>query len=266
MKRAEGKVALVTGAVSGIGRATAAALADEGAEVIVADVDLGGAEETRRLIAEAGGRAEVIALDVSSEAAWSGVTDRLRQRGGALHILVNNAGLCIRASVLEMSLEAWRRQNAVNLDGVFLAVKACLPLIAASGGGSIVNISSVAGLKGVVGLSGYCASKGGVRLFTKAVALECAQARNGVRVNSIHPGAIETPIWVKMQNDGVLPADTNSNETAMERTRSASAKFTPMGHAGEPQDIAEGVVYLCSDAARYVTGAELVIDGGVYAG
>jgi NAD(P)-dependent dehydrogenase (short-subunit alcohol dehydrogenase family) len=165
-----------------------------------------------------------------------------------------------------MDLDAWRRQNLVNLDGVFLGTKAAIPLISASGGGSIVNMSSVAGLKGVAGLSGYCASKGGVRLFTKAVALECAEARNKVRVNSIHPGAIETPIWVKMLHGGVMPPMSNSVDEIMTETRAISARVTPMGSPGAPEDIAEGVVYLCSDAARFVTGAELVIDGGVYAG
>jgi NAD(P)-dependent dehydrogenase (short-subunit alcohol dehydrogenase family) len=148
-----------------------------------------------------------------------------------------------------------------------LGTKAALPLMVASGGGSIVNISSVAGLKGIPGLSGYCATKGGVRLFTKAVALECAQAGNGVRVNSIHPGGIETPIWIKMANEGELPeAGLNSSAQVMDAAREATARATPMGVAGAPDDIAAGVLYLCSDAARFVTGTELVIDGGVYAG
>jgi NAD(P)-dependent dehydrogenase (short-subunit alcohol dehydrogenase family) len=166
-----------------------------------------------------------------------------------------------------MSLELWRKQMAVNLDGMFIGTKAALPLIARSGGGSIVNISSVAGIKGIAGMSGYCASKGGVRLFTKAVALECAQAKNGVRVNSIHPGAIETPIWLKLGHDGELPEGGRGiNEDRMEQVRAAGAAATPVGHAGMPADIAAGVVFLCSDASRFVTGTELVIDGGVMAG
>jgi NAD(P)-dependent dehydrogenase (short-subunit alcohol dehydrogenase family) len=181
-------------------------------------------------------------------------------------VLVNNAGLCISAPVMETTLETWRRQMAVNLDGVFLGCRAALALMTRSGGGAIVNMSSVAGLKGVVGLTGYCASKGGVRLFTKALALECAAARNGIRVNSIHPGAIETPIWVKMQHGGDLPAGVNSIADEMAATRAGAAGATPLGFAGAPEDIAEGVVYLVSDAARFVTGTELVIDGGVWAG
>jgi NAD(P)-dependent dehydrogenase (short-subunit alcohol dehydrogenase family) len=266
MQRVGGKTALVTGAASGIGRACALALAREGAAVVASDVDTAGAEDTCRLIADDGGEAWPQALDVSQEGAWTDAIARVAARHGALHILVNNAALCIRASLMDMTLENWRRQNAVNLDGVFLGTKAALPLIAASGGGSIVNISSVAGLKGIPGLSGYCASKGGVRLFTKAVALECAEARNQVRVNSIHPGSIETPIWVKMLHGGVMPPGSNSVDQLMDDVRAASAQATPLGASGAPEDIAEGVLYLCSDGARFVTGAELVIDGGVFAG
>ncbi len=265
--RVEGKVAMVTGAASGIGRGCAIALAREGAKVIVADVDTEGARETCRLIDTYGGEARARPLDVTDEAAWAGAVEDVRREGAGLHILVNNAALCIRASVLEMTLEAWRRQASVNLDGVFLGVRAALPLIAESGGGSIVNISSVAGLKGVAGLSGYCATKGGVRLFTKAVALECAQARNGVRVNAVHPGSIETPIWVKMGNGGEMP-DIGANAVGriMDEIRTIGAEVTPLGFSGAPEDIAQAVLYLCSEAARFVTGAELVIDGGVYAG
>ena len=265
--RVAGKTALVTGAASGIGRGCALALAREGARVIVADLDTEGARETCRLIDAEGGDARTQALDVTEEADWAEAALGLRREGAGLDILVNNAALCIRASVLEMSLEAWRRQASVNLDGVFLGVRATLPLMVESGGGSIVNISSVAGLKGVAGLSGYCATKGGVRLFTKAVALECAQARNGVRVNSVHPGSIETPIWVKMGNDGEMPkVGANSIEHIMDEIRTVAAEVTPLGFSGAPEDIAEAVLYLCSAAARFVTGAELVVDGGVYAG
>jgi len=267
MRRVDGKVALVTGAASGIGRGCALALAREGASVIVADVDTDGAAETCRIIEAGGGIAAAQYLDVTDEAGWASAVDGLRARGLGLHILVNNAALCIRASVLEMSFEAWKRQTAVNLDGVFLGVRAALPLMTQSGGGSIVNISSVAGLKGVAGLSGYCATKGGVRLFTKAVALECARAGNGVRVNSVHPGSIETPIWVKMANDGRMPAiGADAVERTMEEIRAVSAQITPLGFSGAPEDVAEAVLYLCSDAARFVTGTELIVDGGVYAG
>lgn len=262
----EGRVALVTGAASGIGRACAEALAREGAFVVAADIDAAGLAETCGAIADAGGQARAEALDVAEEADWARVMAGVAGAGRGLHILINNAALCIHMPLKDMTLATWRRQNAVNLDGVFLGTRAALEPMARSGGGSIVNISSVAGLKGIAGLSGYCASKGGVRMFTKAVALECAAERNGIRVNSIHPGSIETPIWVKMQNGGDLPEGSNSLDEMMAETRSAAAAATPLGFSGAPEDIAAGVIYLCSDAARFVTGSELVIDGGVYAG
>jgi NAD(P)-dependent dehydrogenase (short-subunit alcohol dehydrogenase family) len=267
MDRLRGKVALVTGAASGIGRACAESLAAEGARVVVADVD----ESTGRAVSDAltarGRDARFVALDVTDEAAWASAIARVRSELGALHVLVNNAGICIAAPLLELSYASWRRQLAVNLDGVFLGTKAALPLMAASGGGSIVNISSVAGLQGVPGLSGYCATKGGVRLFTKAVAIECAQARNGVRVNSIHPGGIETPLWAKMASDGLAPAPNDpSIPSRMEGARAAAVAATPLGVVGTPADIASGVVYLASDEARFVTGIELTIDGGTSAG
>jgi NAD(P)-dependent dehydrogenase (short-subunit alcohol dehydrogenase family) len=267
MSQMKGKVALVTGAGSGIGRGTAIALAEAGATVIAADVDEKGGRETCAAIAEAGGKARFQKLDVTREADWEALIASIGREFDRLDVLVNNAGICISKPVLEMSLELWRKQMAVNLDGVFIGTKAALPLMARAGGGSIVNISSVAGIRGIAGLAGYCASKAGVHLFTKAVALECARAKNGVRVNSIHPGAIETPIWLKLGHDGELPPGEHGvNEDRMEQVRANSARVTPVGHAGVPADIAAGVVFLASDAARFVTGTELVIDGGVAAG
>lgn len=264
MGRMDGKVALVTGAGGGIGRACALALGREGARVFASDVDDAGLAETCRMAS--GAWVEALRLDVTSEAAWAEAIATIDRQARALHALVNNAGLCISAPLAETTTEIWRRQMAVNLDGPFFGTRAAVPLIARSGGGAVINVSSVAGLNGVPGLTGYCATKGGVRLLTKAVALECAHAGNGVRVNSVHPGAIETPIWAKMQSGGVLPRGSNSVDELMAAAREASVAATPVGHAGAPEDIAEGVVYLCSDAARFVTGAELVIDGGVHAG
>ncbi len=262
MGRLNGRLALVTGAASGIGRACAVAMAKEGARVIVTDIDADGADKTCALIAAEGGSARFHPHDVTSEESWTAVLAGLDR----LHVLVNNAGLCIAAPLAATAYETWRRQLAVNLDGVFLGTRLAMPLLEKSGNGAIVNISSVAGLKGIAGLSAYCASKGGVRLFTKAVALECAQAANNVRVNSVHPGAIETPIWAKMANGGALPADAERCRDAMAAARAASAAATPVGFAGTPDDIARGVVFLASDEARFVTGTELVIDGGVMAG
>jgi NAD(P)-dependent dehydrogenase (short-subunit alcohol dehydrogenase family) len=156
-----------------------------------------------------------------------------------------------------MSLEGWRRQQSINVEGVFLGVKHGLPRLRRSGGGSIINMSSLAGLKGAANLSSYCASKGAVRLFTKAVALECAAAQDGVRVNSVHPGIIETAIWNAIGGGGGGPNRLDLDAVA--------AVTTPLGVKGWPEDIAAGVVYLASDESRYVTGSELVIDGGMSA-
>jgi NAD(P)-dependent dehydrogenase (short-subunit alcohol dehydrogenase family) len=256
--RVAGKVALVTGGASGIGRGCAEVLAAEGAAVVVTDVQDARGADAVAAIEAAGGRAAYLHHDVTDEAAWAEVIAQVKARHGRLDILVNNAGIAISGSVVEMSLADWRRQTAVNLDGVFLGVKHSIPLMRASGdGGSIVNMSSVAGLKGSATLGGYCATKGGVRLFTKAVAMECANAKDGIRVNSVHPGIIETPIWMSILNPETPGANAPPDLDAM------SAMAVPLGVKGLPQDIANGVLWLASDESRYVTGAELVIDGGL---
>ncbi|THD64099.1 glucose 1-dehydrogenase [Phenylobacterium sp.] len=256
--RVQGKVALVTGGASGIGRGCAELLAAEGAAVLVTDLqdDKGG--ETVAAIQKAGGRAEHLRHDVTDEAAWERVIAHAKDRHGRLDILVNNAGIGLGGSILDMTLADWRKQTAVNLDGVFLGVKHAIPLMRVSGdGGSIINMSSVAGLKGAPNLAGYCATKGGVRLFTKAVAMECANAKDKIRVNSVHPGIIETPIWLGIIN----PATPGVN--APPDLDAISSMAVPLGVKGLPLDIANGVLWLASDESRYVTGAELVIDGGL---
>ena len=200
MDRVKGKIALVTGAASGIGRACALLLAREGAAVVATDVQDDAGRDCVAAIKKDGGDAVYLHHDVANEDAWISVVAETKQRFGRLDVLVNNAGIAIASLVTDMSLADWRRQQSINLDGVFLGVKHALPLMRASGGGSIVNISSLAGLKGSAGLAGYCATKGGVRLFTKAVAMECAAARDQVRVNSVHPGIIETAIWGSIAN------------------------------------------------------------------
>ena len=200
---------------------------------------------------------------MTSEARWAEVVAEVEKRFGRLDILVSNAGIGIAVpSIIEMSLEDWRRQTAINLDGVFLSVKHCLPAMRRSGGGgSIIMMSSLAGLRGAQTLAGYCATKGGVRLFAKAIAMECASFGDGIRVNSVHPGIIDTPIWGKIPTEAA-GSGTNAPIDPGERARLA----TPLGRAGHAMEIAQGVLYLASDASRYVTGTELVIDGGMNAG
>ncbi|MGY8678641.1 glucose 1-dehydrogenase [Bradyrhizobium sp. UFLA05-153] len=258
----EGKVALVTGGASGIGEAVVELLAKEGATVIATDVDdLRGPEVVARII-KAGGKAIFLEQDVTSEERWVEIAAEIAKRYGRLDVLVANAGIGIAVpSIVDMTLADWRKQNAVNLDGVFLSVKHCLPLMRKLGGGSIIMMSSLAGLRGAPGLSAYSATKGGVRLFAKSVAMECAGAGDGIRVNSVHPGIIDTPIWGKIPtgaagNQGNAPIDPE------ERAKLA----TPLARAGQAAEIASGVLYLASDASRYVTGTELVIDGGMNAG
>ncbi|MEW5685423.1 MAG: glucose 1-dehydrogenase [Pseudomonadota bacterium] len=255
--RVEGKVALVTGGASGIGRGAAEKLAAEGATVVVTDVQDHLGEEVAAGIRKAGGKADYLHHDVTSEDAWVEVVAQVKARHGRLDILVNNAGIGLGGSVLEMSLGDWKKQIAVNLDGVFLGVKHSIPLIRSGArGGSVINISSVAGLKGAPNLAGYCATKGGVRLFTKSVAMECAGAQDGIRVNSVHPGIIETPIWTT-----VLGGQPGVN--APPDLDAMSTMAVPLGVKGIPEDIANGILWLASDESRYVTGAELVIDGGL---
>ena len=258
----EGKVALVTGGASGIGEAVVELLAREGATVIATDIDeLRGPEVVAR-IAKGGGKAVFLEQDVTSEERWAEIVAEIAKRFGRLDVLVSNAGIGIAVpSIVDMTLADWRKQNAINLDGVFLSVKHCLPLMRKTGGGSIIMMSSLAGLRGAAGLSAYSATKGGVRLFAKSIAMECAMFGDGIRVNSVHPGIIDTPIWGKIPtgaagNQGNAPIDPE------ERARVA----TPLGRAGQAAEIASGVLYLASNASRYVTGTELVIDGGMNAG
>jgi len=261
MGRVSGKVALVTGGAIGIGRACALALSREGATVVVTDIQTTAGRECAAEIEKAGGETLFLEHDTTSEDAWIAVAAEIKARFGKLHILVNNAGIAVPGLVTEMSLADWKKQHAVNVEGVFLGVKHSLPLMRESGGGSIVNISSLAGLTGAPNLSSYCASKGAVRLFTKAVALECAAARDGVRCNSVHPGIIETAIWGAI-GAGMPNVEPGANRLDLD---AITALATPLGVKGYPEDIAEGVLYLASEESRYVTGTELVIDGGMFA-
>ncbi len=257
MGRVAGKVALVTGGASGIGRGCAELLAKEGASVVITDLQDDKGQALAAEINAAGGKARYLHQDTTSEEGWVSVIADIAGAEGRLDILVNNAGIAITAmSITEMSLADWKKQQAVNVEGVFLGIKHSLPLMRKAGnGGSIINMSSVAGLKGSPTLAGYCATKGAVRLFTKAIAMECANAKDGVRVNSVHPGIIETPIW-----EAIIPtggANTPPDLDAM------STMAVPLGVKGVPLDIANGVLWLASEDSRYVTGMEMVIDGGM---
>ncbi len=256
MGQVQGKVAIVTGGASGIGASCAATLAREGAKVVVTDLDDAGGQA---VVARIGSTSAVfLHQDVSLEESWPSVIEAAERGFGRLDVMVANAGIGIMCRAVEMSLADWRRQTAVNLDGVFLSVKYAVPAMRRAGGGSIVIMSSVAGLRGSAGLAGYCATKGGVRLFAKAVGMECAAAGDNIRINTVHPGVIDTPIWTK------LPGSTRRN-TPIDPHEVAKAGV-PLGRAGDAQDIANGVLFLASDASSYMTGAELVIDGGMTGG
>jgi NAD(P)-dependent dehydrogenase (short-subunit alcohol dehydrogenase family) len=259
----QGKVALVTGGASGIGAACSELLAREGASVVVTDVDELRGPEVVAAIKKVGNEAVFLHQDVTSEPRWIEVVAETMKRYGRLDVLVSNAGIGIGVpSITQMSLEDWRRQTAINLDGVFLSVKHCLPAMRKTPGGSVIMMSSLAGLRGSANLAGYCATKGGVRLFAKAIAMECAMFNDGIRVNSVHPGIIDTPIWGKIPAGAVAPGQNAPSIDPEERAR----LFTPLARAGHAMDIAKGVLYLASDASSYVTGTELVIDGGMNAG
>lgn len=251
MGRVAGKTAIVTGASLGLGRAAATLLAREGARVVLTDLRREeGAEVADRIVSD-GGEAIFLTHDVASEEDWKRVIASAVSRFGRLDILVNNAGVALSAPVESTTLEQWRWLMSINLDGVFLGVKHAVDAMKAKGG-SIINLSSIEGLIGDPNLAAYNASKGGVRLLTKSAALSCAKAGYRIRVNSIHPGYIDTPMvsaYIDAQPDP-------------RAARAAVAALHPLGHIGEPDDIAFGVLYLASDESKFVTGAELVIDGG----
>ncbi len=253
MGRVTDKIALITGAASGIGRATAELMAREGATVVLSDLQDGAGDEAVAAIAGAGGKAQYRHHDVTDEAAWKKIIAEVLADHGRLDILVNNAAVGGNGlPVEEIPLEFWRDTMAVNLDGVFLGLKHGVAAMKEQGG-VIINTSSVLGMVGLPLTAAYAASKGGVRLLTKAVAIECAARGLNIRVNSVHPGFIDTPmVGGAIQRGG--PA-----------RREAILKSQPTGQMGEPADIAEGIVYLASDAAKFVTGSELVIDGGYLA-
>lgn len=250
MPRVANKVAIVTGAAMGIGRASAELLASEGAAVAITDRAAAAGKELNDTLLHAGCRSIFLEHDVSREDHWERVIADVLKAFGRIDILVNNAGVGWFGDVEHTSLDDWHGLLRVNLDGVFLGIKHAIPSMRAAGGGSIINISSIEGLVGDPRLAAYNASKGAVRLLTKSAALYCARER--IRVNSIHPGYIMTPM--------VERALASSDDPAA--MRQAIEALHPVGHMGQPVDVAYAVLYLASDESTFVTGSELVIDGG----
>ena len=245
MTRVEGKVAIITGAASGMGKADAELLAAQGAKVVVTDLN----EVDGQAVADAiGENAIFLRLNVTDEDNWKAVVATTVETFGKLDILVNNAGMIALGNILDTELESWRMINAVNSEGVFLGCKHSIPAMAESGGGSIINMSSVAAIHGQSFVAAYTASKGAVRALTKNIAMFCKEQKNGVRCNSIHPDGVKTPMVVKV---------ATGKDTASQEEIDAIGK---LGNMCEPEDIANLVLYLASDESRFVNGAEMLID------
>lgn len=252
MDRLAGKVALITGGASGIGLAIAARLRAEGAQVVIGDIDRAAGDAVCR----AEPQLHFESLDVTDDGAWRGVTERVLARFGGIDILVNNAGVVTVGTIESISLEEWRRVQGVNVDGTFLGCRHAVRVMRppSGRGGSIINMSSVSGIVGGHNLVAYNAAKGAVRLLTKSVALHCARKGYGIRCNSIHPGFIETG----MLDDLAVGRDP---EALRDKLRAS----VPLGRNGQPEEVAALAAYLASEESSFVTGAELVIDGGVTA-
>lgn len=252
MNRLQDKVAIVTGGAVGIGRATCRALADEGAKVAVTDLQDDAGRKLAGEITNAGGTAEYWHLDVSSEAGVKEVFANVGERFGGIDVLVNNAGIAgVNKPTHEIDKEDWEKVISVNITGVFLCTKHAIPFLKKSKGASVINLSSIYGLVGAADLPPYHASKGAVRLMSKNDAL--LYATDNIRVNSVHPAFIWTPLVEELGNN---------SPDGVEAFREQLDKRHPVGHVGEPEDVAWGIVYLASDEAKFVTGSELVIDGG----
>lgn len=254
MGRVDGKVAIITGAASGFGAATARLLAREGARVVATDRNLAGVEALAR---ESGNGITAMAHDVTREQDWARVVADTEKLHGGIHVLMNNAGVYGSGAAQDIenaTLEEWHFVHGVNTDGVFLGCRAAVPAIARSGGGSIINISSIAGIRGTAHIVAYGASKGAVRQLTKSVAQHCGRKGYRIRCNSIHPGMVRTPLG----NDVLRHNWGDDDKGAAERV-----KGVPLGELGSVEDIAYAVLFLASDESRHITASEIVIDGGL---
>lgn len=265
MDRCSNKTALISGAGRGIGAGIAKALSDQGAYIFITDIDEAAAQETTAELIAAGGKASALKLDVTSPDDWEAVAQAIKGQKGQLDILVNNAGIEMISAISDLSLEDWRLTQSINVDGIFLGVKACLDLLKVSGaqnpsGAAIVNMSSIAGIVGITDQLAYNTSKGAVRSMSKAMAIEFASKDFNIRVNSIHPGCIATPmlddVYRTWQKNLTVGTDN------LEEVKQIVANLHPLKRIGTVEDIAMAVIYVASDEAGFMTGSELVIDGG----
>jgi meso-butanediol dehydrogenase/(S,S)-butanediol dehydrogenase/diacetyl reductase len=246
----EGKVSIITGAGSGIGRTTALLFAVEGAKVIVADIDARAGSETVEKIREKGGEASFIETDVTEPASVQSMVKRSVENYGQLNVLVNVAGIFTGGDVVQTSETDWNRILRVNLDGIFICMKYCIPAMISSGGGAIVNIASEAGLVGIANQVAYNVSKSGVIALTRSTAVDFAH--KNIRVNCVCPGRVLTPLVEKVIGDSKNPVET----------RKALSEDRPLMRMGSPEEIAAGILFLCSDDVKYAIGTVLAIDGG----
>jgi NAD(P)-dependent dehydrogenase (short-subunit alcohol dehydrogenase family) len=266
MNRLDGKIALISGAARGIGAETARQMAAAGAAVVVGDVLAERVRATAKEITDASGTALPLALDVTAEASWADAVAAATKQFGKLDILVNNAGIFLGKDLMDATMEEWSRLVAINMTGVWLGTKACAPALAESGkssrhGAAIVNLASVAGLVGSQLDPLYSMTKGGVTLFTKSAALSFGRKGWRIRVNSIHPGVIDTDMGAQTFVSRARQAGSNDVEGA----RNIAARQHPIGRLGVAEDIARGIVFLASDDAGFMTGSAMVVDGGLTA-
>lgn len=252
MPRLENRVVLLSGGASGIGAETARLVVREGGKAVLADRD---EAKGRALAAELGAAGHFVALDVTQEPSWQAAVAVAVEQFGALHGLLNAAGIGVRNTIEDCTLEEYRRVNDINSLGTFLGCKLAIPAMKASGGGSIVNISSVLGLRGAAHAMAYSASKGAVRTLTKNVALHCAQMKYNIRCNSVHPGYIDTPMIAPRLEQNV------ENMTG----RQFLEELHPLGRLGRPEEVANMILFLLSDESTFSTGSEFVCDGGLTA-